>query len=192
RAWIRLYQSTLEESWLQKADDLMQIALEQFFDPNTETFFYTAHDAQKLVSRSRELADNVIPAANSVLAEDLFLLGTYWDREDYRRKSSRLTQKMLPQALENSPYFSYWGMLMLHHAYPPYEVAIVGENAENLRMEMAQEFLPQVLWLGGKAEGKVPLLEHKLVPEITRIYVCQDKICKFPVETAEEALSQLN
>lgn len=191
RAWVRLYQLTFDESWLNKADRLMAIVLEQYFDEQTETFFYTSKDAPALISRSRELADNVIPGANSVLADDLFVLGTYLQKDEYLQKASRMSQKMLPQSMENSPYYHQWATTMLYQAQPPYEVAIVGPDAAALRAEMAQHFLPNVLWSGSTGPSKLPLLEHKFAEGVTRIFVCQDRVCKFPVETVEEALAQI-
>jgi uncharacterized protein YyaL (SSP411 family) len=51
--------------------------------------------------------------------------------------------------------------------------------------------LPNVFLSGGKNEGKLSLLEGKLVEGKTTIYVCQNKTCKLPVTDVKQALAQI-
>jgi uncharacterized protein YyaL (SSP411 family) len=53
-------------------------------------------------------------------------------------------------------------------------------------------FVPNAIFLGGKTEGSLQLLENKLQEGQTMIYVCRDKVCKFPVTTTDEALKLLD
>ncbi len=53
---------------------------------------------------------------------------------------------------------------------------------------MQRNYLPNAIFLGGATEGNLQLLENKLIEGETRIYVCQDKICKLPVTEVEQAL----
>jgi len=56
---------------------------------------------------------------------------------------------------------------------------------------MDGNYLPDAIFLGGKNEGTLPLLENKLDPGQTTIYVCQDKTCKLPVRDVTNAISQM-
>ena len=71
---------------------------------------------------------------------------------------------------------------------PPYEVAIVGDDYAVLQKEWQTQYLPNAILLGGKNEGSLELLESKLQEGATMIYVCQNKVCKFPVTEVEKAL----
>ena len=51
-------------------------------------------------------------------------------------------------------------------------------------------YLPTSIILGGDEEN-LPLLENKKAEGKTLIYVCRDRVCKFPVEKVSEALQQL-
>ena len=42
-----------------------------------------------------------------------------------------------------------------------------------------------------KVKGVLPLLKHKLIEGQTTIYMCQNKLCKFPVTDVKEALKQM-
>jgi uncharacterized protein YyaL (SSP411 family) len=56
---------------------------------------------------------------------------------------------------------------------------------------MDRNYLPDAIFLGGKNEGTLKLLENKLVSGQTTIYVCVDKTCKIPVTESEDALRQM-
>ena len=187
-AFIALYQATFDEQWLFDADALMKYALAHFYDEQTGMFFYTSDEDDPLITRSREIPDNVIPGSNSALAKDLFYLGTYLYNEDYLNKSHQMLRNVLESMNEEGPYYSNWAILLTHLTYEPYEVAIVGERAEEFRGEWDQHFQPNAFLLGGKSEGKLELLKNKLIEGETFIYVCQDKLCKLPVKSVEEAL----
>ena len=141
-----------------------------------------------LITRSQETADNVIPGSNSSLAKGLFLLGTYLYNNDYLKKSEQMLNNVVESLSEQGAYHSNWGILMTYFAHQPYEIAIVGADYDRIRKELDQKFLPNSFFLGGEKEGKLELLENKLVKGATFIYVCQNKSCKLPVESVDEAL----
>ena len=78
---------------------------------------------------------------------------------------------------------------MIDLAYPIYEVAIVGQEFNDKRSELDKNYLPNAMFLGGKNEGSLELLENKLVEDQTFIYVCLDKACKLPTTEVKQALS---
>jgi len=67
----------------------------------------------------------------------------------------------------------------------------MGEQAREKNLAMQKEYLPTSLFMGGNAEN-IPLLEYKLVPSVTRIYVCRNRVCNLPVDEVIEALGQIN
>ncbi len=98
---------------------------------------------------------------------------------------------MIEYVRQYGTYYSNWAKLLDMHVHPPYEVAIVGNNAEELRKELMSKFIPNAIYLGGKTEGSLELLKDKLVKGHTYIYVCQNKACKMPVKNSAEALKLL-
>ena len=187
-AFVGLYQATFDEKWLFLAQDLVNYTFEHFFDPQTQTFFYTSDLDDPLLTRQRELGDDVIPGSNSTMARLLFTLGTYLYQPKWIDAAKLMLSKVEETVNRQPSYHANWAHLMLQLVHPPYEVAIVGEEYEARRKELDQYYLPQVLLLGGKTEGKLDLLKNKRVNGQTTIYVCQDKICKLPVTDTEAAL----
>jgi len=191
QAYISLYEATFEADFLLKAKDLMDYTLAHFFDEATGLFFLTSNESEQLIARSRELSDNVIPAANSTLARGLFYLGQYFYETSYLDKSRQMLQNIAPNLERGAAATANWALLMTHMTYPFYEVAVMGPDAEAQRKELSQTYLPNALLMGGNEEGNLPLLQNKLLEGQTMIYVCVEKSCKLPVRTAEAALGQM-
>ncbi len=189
-AFISLYQITFDEAWLDHSRKLMDYTIAHFFKSSNQMFNYTSDLDPPLVARKSELTDNVIPASNSVMARNLKRLGELTYHKPYLSMSEQMLQNILPTLQENgSPgFYSNWCQLYIDMVYPPYEVAIVGDDAELLNKTMQTNFSPTTIYLGGTSEGSLRLLESKLQEGQTLIYVCQNKSCKFPVDNVEDAL----
>ncbi|MCF8238575.1 MAG: thioredoxin domain-containing protein [Saprospiraceae bacterium] len=189
---IALYQVTFDELWLHRAKDISDYTLIHFFDHESGMFFYTNGQYADLIARKMEVADNVIPSSNSAMAKNLLLLGLYFDHDAYIQTARQMILNVQEDMHQNIRYYSNWGSVELLLIQPPTEVAILGPDFEQFRMKLNEYFLPHSILLGGDQEGSLPLLENKLVPERTIIYVCQDKVCKLPTISVEEALKQIN
>ena len=138
-----------------------------------------------------EVADNVIPSSNSEMAKNLFLLGHFLNNDDYISKAKQMLINVEADVQRNIYFYANWGMVQALFTSPLYEVAIVGDDYKNKRKQFDEHYLPNVILLGGKTESKLALLENKLVPGQTMIYVCRDKSCKLPVTEVEKALEQI-
>jgi len=189
-AFLSLYQITFDETWLEHSQKLMEYTIAHFFKRSNAMFNYTSDIDPPLIARKSELADNVIPASNSVMARNLKLLGELTYHKPYLSMADQMLQNILPTLQENgSPgFYSNWCQLYIDMVYPPYEVAIIGERATVLSEEMQSHFSPTTIYLGGTSEGSLRLLESKLQDGQTLIYVCQNKSCKFPVDNVDDAL----
>lgn len=190
QAFIGLYEVTFEEKWLDKANLLADYAMEHFYDQENGLFHYTSKDDPPLVARKKELADNVIPGSNSAMARSLYYLGLYLYNNDYidQAKQMMATMEETITGTDQPSFYSNWCQLYYDLVQPPYEIAIVGPNYEEVRKEMMQGFFPNAIFLGGAQEGSLELLKGKLQEEETFIYVCQNKVCKLPVKEVGRAL----
>ncbi len=192
-SFIALYQATFDEQWLNKAKDLTDYTIQYFHDEKSQLFFYTSSEDPALVARKKELSDNVISGSNSVMAKNLFYLGTYLYKQEYLDLSEKMLKAMVLQFENNQQpnFYANWCSLMTKYVEEPYEVAIVGKDWSAKRIAFDQEYLPNVLFLGGKDEGSLELLQNKLNEGETMIYVCKKKVCKLPVTEVDKALKLL-
>ncbi len=190
-ALIALYQATFDEKWLYLAQSLTEYTISHFADSNSGMFFYTSDMDPELIARTMELSDNVIPAANSTMAKNLYVLGQYFYNDDYISRSRRMLENVHNRLESGGSFFANWDILLAWFTYGTYLVAIDGEDCENLRKEFDQNYLPNVFLAGGKDEGTLPSLKDKLIQGQTTIYICKDKLCKMPVTEASKALEQI-
>lgn len=186
---ISLYEATFNEKWLLAARDLCEYALQNFYDPGTGMLFYTSKHDEELIARKFELLDNVIPASNSIMANVLLKLGHFFDDEMYLVQSKQMLQNIFPEIRTYASGYSNWAILLMNEVFGLYEIAITGDEAEQKRMELENNFIPNKILLGGSS-GTLPLLRDKLGEE-TKIFVCKNRTCQLPVREVEEALKQI-
>lgn len=193
-AFIGLYEITFDEKWLNKAKDLAEYAIENFSDDKTGMFYYNSKLDPELITRKMEVADNVIPGSNSSMARALYSLGLYFYKHDYIERAKGMMHNVSADLVNQKQpnFYSNWCSLYLDLANPPYEVAIVGKDYETKRNELMKNYLPNAILLGGENEGSLELLKGKLQEGETMIYVCQNKVCKLPVQDADKALSLMD
>ncbi|HUM47805.1 MAG TPA: thioredoxin domain-containing protein [Chitinophagales bacterium] len=191
-ACVSLYEATFDQQWLDRARKLTDYTIAHFYDEeNSGMFYFTSNLDSALIARKMELQDNVIPASNSVMANNLFLLGNYFDDKRYLNIAQQMMHTMQPQVIKWGSSYSNWCMLLLNYTTPFYEVAIVGPEAMKQRKALGNYFLPDKMLIGSIAESSLPLLENKFVKEQTLIYVCVNKTCQLPVKKVEEAVRQM-
>jgi uncharacterized protein YyaL (SSP411 family) len=189
-ALISLYQADFAEAWLYEAKLLTEYVIEHFTDPAGPMFFYTPNSAEMLIARKHELMDNVIPASNSVMAQNLQRLGLYFDEDVFSERSRAMLMAILPQIKTYGSAYSNWAIQLLNEVYGLTEIAITGTNQSPVLNTLASIYLPNKIMLAG-TNTTLPLLRNKESIE-TKIYICRNKACQLPVSTVEEALKFIN
>ena len=188
-AFIDLYQATFDKHWLDLALKITQNVITTFLNKNQPLFNYHAGN-EALFMNTNDFQDDFMPSANSVMAEVLFLLGHLLANNAYLEKSRMMVSALANDILPGGPNYANWSALLGNMQYKPFEVAVVGKDAQKLASQMQHHYLPDVIFLGGNNEN-LPLLKNKRVVNKTMIYVCRNKECKIPVEDIEAALEQI-
>lgn len=182
-AFIQLYQVSFEESWLQAARTVSEEMVSIFGNDNSPLLDQsTASNA--LFMESYQTLDTDLPSGNAQAAANLTVLSEfYYDTHSQWKKLAENMVLAEQDEIEMAGAFTgSWIRVMLSLENPPYEIAILGEDAQTVRLGLDQHFRPDIIFLGGKSEGSIPLLENKLLQGHTIIYVCQNKTCRFPTE----------
>lgn len=188
-AYTHLYQVTFDEQWLHLAEKMTLYVWQNFWDDNDELFFFTDEKAEKLIARKKEIFDNVIPSSNSMMAKNFYTLGMLLERTDFIEVATLMVSKMKKLLLSNVEYLTNWACLASQLVRPTAEIAIIGENAEELRKELETYYLPNKVVTGTATMSELPLLEGRMQTKgETRIFVCYHKTCQLPVSTVVEAL----
>ncbi|SKB91420.1 thioredoxin domain-containing protein [Dyadobacter psychrophilus] len=191
-AYLALYQITFDEQWITLAKKLADYTIHNFYDQKEGFFYFTDIYGETLITRKKELFDNVIPSSNSIMAHNLYLLGMMLDEDEYARISDAMLSKMSKVLLADVQWVTNWAALYCMRASPTAEIIIVGAEADDMRKDFDRFFVPNKLVMGTTSRSDLPLLKSRTdINGKTAIYVCYDKTCQLPVTQVEYALDQL-
>ena len=191
KAFVSLYQVTFDIIWLERAVKLSDYTIAHFYDEERKLFRYKSDLDEALIVSKFPVNDNVIPSGNSVMANNLFVLGNlfYEEMPGYLEMANGMLQVVAAGFKEN-PYYHYgWMPVFYSNVNGFYEIAIVGDDFDLARKSMQSHYIPDAIYLGGADDRELSLLNDKLVEGRTYIYVCQNKFCKLPVDDPEKAIA---
>ena len=189
-ALLKMYQSTFDESYISQAEALMHYTVQHFLDEESGMFWFKSNKDEQLIAKKQENSDNVIPASNSVMAHNLFILSKLTYNQEFAKTGKQMLSNILPH-IEYGQSYSNWLRLYLYETYPFYEIAATGRNFRDITIELRKNYIPNKLILGAEKKSDLPLLENKFFEEET-IFVCQNKTCQLPVKLVTDALKQIN
>jgi uncharacterized protein YyaL (SSP411 family) len=191
QALTSLYQVTFDEKWLRSAEDLLKYSLTNFFDQEEQFFFFTDEKSERLIARKKEIFDNVIPGSNSMMAQNLYHLGTILSNPDYVKLSQAMVGKVKKMVMVEPQYLTNWACLFSQMTSPMAEIAIVGKDLREKSLSFFESFLPNKVLVGSSEAGSsaLELLQQRSeINQQTTIYVCFNKTCQLPVNSVAEAL----
>ncbi|MDH3711277.1 MAG: thioredoxin domain-containing protein [Cyclobacteriaceae bacterium] len=191
QAYIGLYQATFNDKWLYSAQNLTSYCLDHFYDEGESLFYYTDNQDQLLIARKKEVFDNVIPASNSIMAQNLWILGTILQRQSYLELSRKMVGKISPLISTDPAFLSNWATVLSFQQGTTAEVVICGEDPLHHRIPLAAHFHPHKILMGSDTISDLPLLHNRMPDQGTSIFVCYNSTCQLPTENPKIAIEQL-
>ena len=192
QALLSLYEVSGNEYWLDHSELLAVYCFDHFYNKNIGLFYFSEFDSESVISNHFQKEDNVIPAANSVMANNLHRLYLLQGNPEYLTVVKKMLQYITPHFTKYPMAYANWGVVMLKLVEPYYEVAVCGINSRMLVKQLNKNFQPNVLWAFAEQESETVLLKNRFVKNDDLIYVCKDGVCKLPVKTVEEAFELIN
>jgi uncharacterized protein YyaL (SSP411 family) len=196
-ACLALFEATGQRSWLNEARWAADESLRLFLDSDTGGFFTTGEDAERLVTRAKDMIDNAIPAANSVFAMELQRLALFTGERSYEDHAMRIMDQ-LAGSMEQAPlgFGHLLGAVDLYTS-EALEVVIIGDprapDTQALLEVVRETYLPnKVLLVSAAADPSVPLLRDRTrMDGVATAYVCRSMVCKQPVTSPDALREQL-
>jgi len=188
QAYISMFEITGDDEWLTLANKINEYTLRHFYDERSGLFYFSESKTKSVVSNHFQKEDNVIPAANSVMANNLHRLYLLLGKPEYHNMISKMVQHITPQFSKYPMAYANWGTLMLKQTQPYFEVAVCGINSNILLNQLQMNYHPNILWAHSSSESSIPLLQNRFQMGNDLIYICQEGVCQLPVKSAEEAL----
>ncbi len=188
QALMDLFETTGKLNYLDDAQQLTDKTFRDFFDREKDFFYFSPITQTDLIDRSIEVHDNVIPASNSVMANNLFRLGHLAGQTNYLKIAETMLSKLVEDFQNYPSGYSNWLQLGLNFTGNQFEVAVTGEKAITKLREIQKHYLPNALFCAGTGASDLTLLKDRLAVGKTLIYICQNQTCQLPVEAVSDAL----
>jgi uncharacterized protein YyaL (SSP411 family) len=196
---LALYEATFEVDWLTKARRIADETIRLFLDQETGGFFTSGADAEQLVARPKDLQDNAIPSANSVLAVELQRLAHFTGDSSYESHAVGAMRIMREWMVQSPLGFGHLLGAVDFYTDPTAEIVIVGspdfDDTRALLRSVRDRFRPNKVLIcspDDRAAPNVPLLEgRKQLNGRATAYVCRNGTCDLPVDDVEGLQAQL-
>ena len=193
QALVQLQEVTGDQSWLVQAREIMQFINVHFSEPETGFYFYTKEGQGDVIVRKKEVYDGAVPSGNAVMAENLHRLGILFDEQGWRKRATEMVLSLGQASSKYPGSFGCWNNLLLEMVAGTLEIAIVGENFEEIHAQLLREFIPnRVLMAAKKGSENFPLLSGKEATDRVQIYLCKDFSCRQPVDRIDSFISLIN
>jgi uncharacterized protein YyaL (SSP411 family) len=188
-----LHQATGDRSWLTGAEQLIATALAHFGD-GAGGFFDTADDAEQLVRRPRDPADNATPSGTSALAGALVAYAALTGSAEHRAAAEAAVGQVGELAVRQPRFFGWTLAAAAALLDGPVQVAVVGEPEGGPLTATAWRRRPggAVVESGSPDAAGIPLLaDRPLVRGRPAAYVCRGMVCDLPVTEVADLERQL-
>lgn len=189
-AFITLYEVTIDDKFLTDAKQLCDYAFDHFYDAEEGFFRFTSNLDTALVAEHFEMEDNVIPASNSVMCENLYRLGIYFENQHYETKAENMLGHLIP-VIDYASAFSNWLYVFLNFADDQRELAIGGSDAHKFATEFNSFYFPNVTIAASENPSKIPFLQNRVPENGNLFYICQNKTCNLPETDFDSVLKIL-
>jgi len=185
-ALTRLGEATGEARWTDEAISSADLLLDLFTDRVNGGFFTTGDDAERLVTRPKDVLDNAHPSANSLAAVALLRLGALTGERRYTEAAESVLLLLGRLVADHPTAFGHLlGAVDLLHAGIT-EVVVTGQRPD-LVEAVRGTYRPNLVLAWGEPRPG-PLWDGR---DGDRAWVCRDFACRAPVDDVESLLAEL-
>jgi hypothetical protein len=200
-AQLDLYESTFDPSYIRKAMEMEKEMHRLFWDEKNGGYFFTGidqKDAHRLLARTKDSHDGVIPSGNSLAALNLYRLAELTGQKEYRNRADQILQAFSGLLARGASNFPMMLQAFQYDFYGAAEVFVVGprKDSQTPIRTLQKKFLPnKVLVFSEESQVKdlvalIPWVEgRKSLGGNPAIYVCRNYQCHRPTEDLQEALA---
>jgi uncharacterized protein YyaL (SSP411 family) len=212
---LSAYEAGFDERYIDAAVELADQMIAHFADRDSGGFFYTADDAEQLLTRQKDLQDSATPSGNSMAATCLIRLGKLTGRSDYI-DAALGSLRSAAGLMHRHPMAAAQMLIALDWFLgPTHEIAILGGAFDVATMqaiaELRQRYIPNKVVAFRSEPTRPPASEVADSNEVIRhirsaaldalfagkealdqpptVYVCENFACQAPVTGADKALT---
>jgi uncharacterized protein YyaL (SSP411 family) len=195
-AILALLTLRFDSAWLTFAVELAEVLLARFEDQANGGFFFTAHDHEHLIHRSRSFLDDATPAGNAVAARGLQRLGWLLGEPRYLTAAERTLRAAWP-SLSTAPLGQVHMAGALEEYLRPHVFVILRGEENHIalwRGELQRIWRPRVsvVAIPDSITSLPPALAAKPPRGAATAYVCRGSVCAAPADDLPALLRTLD
>lgn len=173
-ALIEMYNSTLDNMYLDKAQQLCDETVKQFSDGENKGYYLSKSENSELFMNPKETYDGALPSGNSVMAYNLVRLYQLTEKEKYQNLAENQIEFLSAQAQSYPAGHSMFLLAKLIYDDPPEHITVVLKDETDLKK--IKDHIPFFVNISVVFESKnYPLLNNR-----TTCYVCKNHSCLPP------------
>ena len=197
-ALISLYEASFDLVWIERANQLADKMICEFYDEKDGGFFMSGLSSEVLIARLKNPADEAVPSANAIATLSLLKLGHLSGNKSYIDIGTS-SVNAFKQRIDKNPA-AHTGILAAADfmTCSLTEVIFTGNledsSFEDMRDSLHQDYRPNkvIAWnKNDQASRLIPITEGKsAIDGASAVYVCQQETCHPPVNSGK-ALANL-
>ncbi len=187
-AFIDLYETNFDVSWLLAARELAEAALKSFYDEKSGIFYRTGDEHQHLLLRPSQLHDAAEPSGNAMAALALLRLALFFGENRYAFIAEGALRAAVPlvETMPMAALASLRAMDFLRNR--PLEAVIAGDpgnaDAQEMARRLHRRYIPNrvILWAGdNEVRLQLPLAaSRRMIDDRATVYLCCNGTCFAP------------
>jgi uncharacterized protein YyaL (SSP411 family) len=199
---LALYHASFDARWFEEALRLTEAMIRYFHDEEGGGFFFTSHDHETLIARSKDFYDNATPSGNAVAADLLLRLARYTGESRYQDLAEEIFRQVAAVIPRMPTGFGHLLSAIDLALATPSEVAVIGPRTapqtEQLLAVLREQFLPHLVVAFadsstvGDVGASIPLLANRpLLDGQPTAYLCRNHACERPTTDPQILRQQL-
>ena len=184
-ALLALMTAAFRREDLELARGLADAMLDRFEDASAGGFYFTSHDHEQLIQRSKPAHDNATPAGNGVAAYALQRLGHLLGETRYLRAAERTLQLLAAQLTAHPSALCTLLGALEEQLQPPVSVILRGpaDAMDSWRELLVQRYRPHLIALAiPNGSGMLPpTLAHPDTAQVNA-WICRGVNCLPPLD----------
>jgi uncharacterized protein YyaL (SSP411 family) len=189
---LDLYEARGQRQHLDRARELVAALESRFRDEQDGGYYYTPHDGERLLARSKPGADGSLPSGNGAAAIVLLRLFSLTGVEEYRRRAEEILRLFHEPARKNP--FGYVTCLEALERYlgDGTEIVLVGAAGTpsfELERAVAESYVPHLSIVRADPDDASPpplAQDRPAVGGRPTAYVCRHFSCSRPLTSADD------
>ncbi len=173
-ALVELYNSTLDKSYLEKAEQFSNEVIRCFYDKKNSGFYLSESENTELFMNPKEVYDGAIPSGNSVMAYNFVRLYQLTENEKYCEFAEKQIAFLSSQASDYPAGHCMFLIAKMMHENPPEHITVALKNDSDL--QEIRRSIPLLANISVVKESK----EYPLLNGQTTYYICKNHACFQP------------